>query len=575
MKGTTWTDRALALWSAIKAPPRPGELYPPAPRRAGALPISWEGWPDLGGTGRGLQPLHGNPQGEQDLKNARTAVQSVWVYSCCQAIAGELSAARLVVKRRVEDEGEEDVDNHPWERLWEQPNPFFGRAALMSYWGWSLLLTGEAYLFLRPVGGQLAEIWPVPPWHIEPIPDPAAFISGYRYHLGEGHAPRRIESKYIVYSRLTNVFDPRRGLSPLVAAMVAVESDLAMRAWNKNFFSRENAAPSGMITVPRDTLDADLEVIRQQIWDYFGSGQRRVGVARAGDLAWTAFDRSQKDMEFLSGREFARTEIARAFGIPDGYWDKDATRANSEGAKATMIETAVWPKLELLMEDLNAQAAPHWLGDDDLRITFDDIRPRNIAAEMQEFSTHAPVLTVNELRRLTGRDALPDYRGLLLLEELKKGAPLPATVPAMVAEDAAAELGEPGEEGEGVMPEDAAAGAEDETTGSLGAEAPAPEDDAALAEQPEADAELKRWERKALKALKAGRPAAVPFVSEAIPAEAAVRIRAALADAGTVAAVKAAFVKAEPADGPSDADLDAVYDEALRWARAALESGEA
>jgi HK97 family phage portal protein len=461
----------------------------------------------------------------------------------------------------VSDEGEEDIENHPWERLWEQPNPFFGRASLMAYWAWSLLLTGEAYLFLRPVGGQLKEIWPIPPWAIEPIPDPQAFIAGYKYDLGPDKAPMRIDSKYIVYSRLTNIFDPRRGMSPLVSALVAVESDLSMRAWNKNFFSKENAAPSGMITVPRDTLDSDMDVIRQQIWDYFGSGQRRVGVARAGDLAWTAFDRSQKDMEFLSGREFARTEISRAFGIPDGYWDKDATRANAEGAKATMIETAVWPKLVLLMEDFNAQATPNWIEDDDVRITFEDIRPRNVSQELQEFTTHSPVLTVNELRALAHYDPLPDYRGLMTLDELKKGAPLPTTVPALLAEQTAAQQAEQ---------EEAAAPAAEEAAAEEAAPA---EQEAPLEEQP--DAEMKRWERKALKALKRSGSASVAFVSSAIDAATKASVTAALATARTPAEVREAFAKAldvprVSAEEAADV-LRSVDDEALRWARWALE----
>ena len=562
----SWIDKALALWREAKAAPQPGQFFPPT-QSSYAAPFNWEGWPDRGGTGRGLTSLYRSGDKQQDLANAKIAITSVWAYACCSAIAGELSAARLVVKQRVENEGETDVENHPWEKLWEQPNPFFGRAALMQYWAWSLLLQGEAYLFLRPVGGTLTEIWPIPPWQIEPIASQDAFIDGYALDPGGGTAPIRIESKYIVYSRLTNPFDPRRGLSPLVAAMPAIESDLAMRRWNKNFFAKDNAAPEGLIAVPRDMLDSDLERVRSEIRDFFSDGSRRVAVARTGDLDWKPFGRTQKDMEFLQGREFSRTEISRAFGIPDGYWDKDATRANAEGAKATMIETAVWPKLVLLMEDLNAQAAPNWIGDPDIRITFDDIRPRNLAQELQEFTAYSAVLTINELRRLTDRDALPDYRGLLTIEELKKGAPLPNTVPAFAAE---ADDEEPEPEEEAPMLEPAP-----DAEPMVDAEPPAPmpeaEPDAEpLEEQP--DAELKAWERKALRAIKAGKPAAVRFEARTLDPAVVDAVRARLADATTAAAVKATFAEFRPApEHEVNEAIDAAMGEALRWARWALE----
>jgi hypothetical protein len=57
--------------------------------------------------------------------------------------------------------------------------------------------------------------------------------------------------------------------------------------------------------------------------------------------------------------------------------------------------------------------------------------------------------------------------------------------------------------------------------------------------------ELRRWESKALKAVKSGRGAAVRFASDAIPEEIAEEIRTALTAARTAEAVKAAF--AEPA----------------------------
>lgn len=87
-------------------------------------------------------------------------------------------------------------------------------------------------------------------------------------------------------------------------------------------------------------------------------------------------------------------------------------------------------------------------------------------------------------------------------------------------------------------------------------------------EQPvgvDAAADRDRWERKAIKALKQGRPAAVRFESTAIDAAEQERIRAALAEARDVAAVKAAF--AEDVEGLIDQEWDA----ALEWAREASE----
>jgi hypothetical protein len=213
------------------------------------------------------------------------------------------------------------------------------------------------------------------------------------------------------------------------------------------------------------------------------------------------------------------------------------------------------------MEDLNAQAAPNWIEDDDVRITFEDIRPRNVAQELQEFTTHSPVLTVNELRALAHYDPLPDYRGLMTLDELKKGAPLPTTVPALLAEQTAAQQAEQ---------EEAAAPAAEEAAPDEAAPA---DQEAPLEEQPEA--EMKRWERKAIKALKRSGSASVAFVSSAIDAATKATIASALATARTPAEVREAFAKAldvprVSAEEAADV-LRSVDDEALRWARWALE----
>jgi hypothetical protein len=78
-------------------------------------------------------------------------------------------------------------------------------------------------------------------------------------------------------------------------------------------------------------------------------------------------------------------------------------------------------------------------------------------------------------------------------------------------------------------------------------------------------ADLARWERKALKALKDGKGAGVRFVPDALDEAEAAAIRDALRDAVTPADVRAAFKAVL---------IDDVWDEATRWARMALEGDE-
>lgn len=550
MIGTaTWLDRVghtfAALDRAWKAAPTPAQLYPPQSVQTGFL--TWPGW--------AAYEAQAGANNSRDEANARLAIKNPWVYRNVNAIAQEVSTAELVMKRRV-GEDEEDEANHPLEELWEGPNPYMGRSFLMQFWTWQLLLMGEAYLYFIPAGGDIAEIWPLPSFMMTPVPDGKTFIKAYLFKPKPGVDPIPIDPKLICYSRLPNPFDIRRGLSPLVAAMVDIAGDNAMAQWNANFFSKENAAPTGIMSVPKDTLDTDIARIRTEMQDFFGGSQRRVAIARAGDLAWTAIDRSQKEMEFLSGRQFTAKLIDTIFGIPEGFWSKDATRANSEGAKATMIENAVWPKLEMLREDLNAQIVPLWYGDD-MRVSFDDIRPRNRALELQEFSAYQAVLTVDELRALIDKEEIGDPRGLMLVAEIGKGTPIPATPAAEETEAYVAEQEAAVAEEEEAMP------LEDEGALPLDAETPPMEEEEAM---PMKADDLRKWEAKALKALKRFHAADVRFESNAIPFAEQVAIHEALKAAETVDDVRAAF-KADD----SDPLIDAEWDAAMAWAKKAGE----
>lgn len=538
--------------AAFKAAPAAAQLYAPTGNvQTGYL--TFPGWPYLERqSGIGLD------------NNARTASGSPWVYRDISAIAKEASVPTIVVKQRADDGGDTDVDNHPLELLWEAPNAYMGRSWLMQFWIWQLLLYGEAYIYVVPdTAGTPAELWPIPAQWMCPHAHPTKFIDYYEFRRPGMEKPIPIDAKYVTYSRLPNPFDIRRGLAPISAMMVEITGDLAAGRWNANYFSKENATPSGVIAVPKDTLDTDIQRIRMEIQDFFGSGERRVAVARAGDLTWTAFQENHKDMDFLNMRQFTSKLIDTVFGIPEGYWSDKANRANADSAVARMIENAVWPHLVMLAQDINAQIVPVWYGDG-LLVEFEDIRPRNRALELQEFTAYQAVRTIDELRAMIGDDEIGDIRGAMLVEEIKKATPIPTTPASLDMEDAIAEMEDEADEESAAM-EGAAPEAEEMAVPETPMDAETPTEEMTMDEIPMKALDLERWEKKALKSLKRFKTADTPFASDYIPLPQQERIHAALKAAQTADEVKAAFDDVEGL-------LASVEGEAIKWVEEATQS---
>ncbi len=553
-------------WAALKSAPDPGIFYPPQPRQGQSTSwINWQGWEAF--------EKQAQTEGQKDLERAKLAVTSPWVYADVQAIANEFSTSELIIKERRGTKLE-DVENHPLEMLWEAPNEHMGRSFVTSFWAWSYVLASKAYLYWVPdtSGTELMEVWPVPPWMIRPIPDKENFISGYAFKSSQYSDIITIPPELITYSHSVNLFDVRDGLSFLAAAYQEIQSDLAASAWNLNFFDENNGVPDGMIGLSPDALDGDVERVRWELRDFFGGTKRGIAVARTGDMKWQEFGRSQKDMEFSQGREFASKIIGRTLGFPDGYWSDLANRANAEQARRTMISGAVWPLLVRLAEDMNAQrrgVVQRWYGES-FRVEFKDIRPEDKEGKRAELTAYQPFLTINHLMGMIGEEAYPedDIRGLLTVAELNKGAPFPGTPAALMLEELQAEKDEQAAQEAAAQVE--AGEIPDPTLEEAPIEGEPLSDDIAPEEEMIEEAPIKaiddldRWERKALKSFKARGKAAVAFESDVIDPDEHEAISAALKAAQSVQEVKAAFKRSAV-----DTLLDSVDDEARAWAEEA------
>lgn len=502
-----------------KALPRPGSLYPSHSNGiAYGGPLTFPGW----------DKYEAQVQGD---RQQRRAMMSPWVYSNIAAIAREFSAAVLVVKER---DGEDltDAINHPMEQLWRRPNPVMSRTFIAEYWVVSRLLFGESYLFLAPKGNTIGELWPVPAQFMSPVPDENLVIREYRYQTKPDAKPVIIPAEYIIYSRTVNPFNLLRGLAPLTAALLAVDADLAMAEWNRNFFSKFNAVPHAVISLKPDVLDTDFLRFRTELFDFFGGGQRRTMVARGGDVDVKVFGASQKEMDFLAGRELSKEEIDRVFGIPEGYWSADATRANSSHASSALTNNVIWPLLVTLAEDLQNTLVPEWFPDNTV-IEFEDIRPRDRELALRETTSRLQYWTLNELRQEEGKDPLDGE----VFEVLPAMAALTLASSGVI--DLPDDEEEAVEEPEDDTPPDVAA--DPELAAALnGGELPEASEEFEAATEQMTKA-LGAWERKALKRFKERGKATCSFESVDIPDSVKSAILDALEGAQSQEQVRAAF----------------------------------
>lgn len=333
------------------------------------------------------QPLTGIP-------HLQVYQQSPWVYVAVNRI---VEAAALVPLHVYQMEGERrlEVIRHPLERLLDAPNPYLSRFELIEQTLGFLELTGNAYWFLSGnPDGTPAEIWTLRPDRVTIVPDPQHKIRGYLYEVDGQRLP--LDPVEVVHFKRWHPSDDFYGLSALEAARLSILSDKAMQDWNRNTFGQDNGVPAGIVNIKEHITDADFERIKREWRTSYGGTQRRTAFLRGGTVEWKSIGLSHTDLDFLAGRKAHRDEILNIFGVPVGLIVENATEANAKVAERLFIERTLYPKLVRLAQKISQDLLPFWGGD--CIAEFEDIRPTDAQARLQEIKTAYPVLSINEIR---------------------------------------------------------------------------------------------------------------------------------------------------------------------------------
>jgi HK97 family phage portal protein len=320
--------------------------------------------------------------------------QSAWVYVAVNRIA---EAAALVPLRVLRVEGDKRVEivRHPLEVLLDNPNPVTSRFELFEQTIGFLELTGNAYWFIvGDARGRPAQIWTLRPDRVTIVPHPQHYVAGYIYEIDGQRIP--LEAVEVVHFKRWHPANDYYGLSALEAARIAVDSDRAMARWNKNTFGQDNGVPAGIVNIKEFISDSDFERIKREWRGSYGNAQRKTAFLRGGAVEWQNIGLSHTDLDFLQGRKAHREEILNIFGLPVGLVAENATEANAKVAERLFIERTLYPKLVRLAQKITQELLPFYPGEH--TALFDDIRPTDVQARLDEIRTAQSILSINEIR---------------------------------------------------------------------------------------------------------------------------------------------------------------------------------
>lgn len=449
----------------------------------------------------------------------RLAATCSWVYADISLIASRLASdqARPIV---AEWSGAKWVEHpeHPANRLLARPNGLMSGSFLIRYSIWWLMLSGNAYIFVatdRPRLGTPKELWPLIAPQVTPIADRIRSsghgpVIDYQYSVnGETFI---LPGEHMIHLRYPNPWDYWRGLSPLSAALMAIQADHHRAKWDRDFFGEDNALPAAILSLPPDISDVDFDRAQAEIRAEFG-GRRRTAITRAGDLTVQTVQQTIADMQMREMRELSRQEIDRVFGIPDGLFS-GATSGDSRIALETALAVnTLQPLADHLAEEFTRVLLPFYPDASDYVFWAKPLAPRDRALHIQEYMAYSPDRTINENRSELGLPPLPD--------PLSQNVPvrlLPFVAPSLSATVAPT-----------TSPYDittiAAAGDAQAPMPSL-VDMPSPKQMVAQESQRRLDrassagisAELKRWQKSALRAYRQGNlEEALHFRSEILP----------------------------------------------------------
>lgn len=296
--------------------------------------------------------------------NPNTAMTYTAVWACFKILCEGVASLPLLTYRNVTPDGlvkRLATDDYRYRMLREQPNEEMSSMQWREFVMQSLLGWGNSYNYNDLDGrGRIRQIYPLrPDWTIVQR-NPRSMRLEYRYaplYPFASPVPAGIYEPEQILHIPGMGWDGLTGYSPITMCRNAIGLGQAYEEHGGRTFAN-GAVPRIALVAPPGSVVKDPEQIRREWKKHYGGLEHSGDVAILhGGLDLKTFSINPKDAQFLEGRSFQLSEIARIYNVPLGMlhdvMSKPETYASAEQADSRFIKYSIRPWCTRIEQKVN------------------------------------------------------------------------------------------------------------------------------------------------------------------------------------------------------------------------------
>ncbi|MEO9340479.1 phage portal protein [Mesorhizobium sp. SB112] len=339
--------------------------------------------------------------------SAQNATRCTPVRAAVAALSEPCGHLPLAVFRRGENGAHEPAVDHPISTLLSGTvNPWTTAAQFREQLVRDCLLSGNGLAqIVRDGQGQPRELHRLHPQAVAVEID--ALTGEPRYRVTVSNGSRVLPLTDIIHIRAALSLDGVTGISPVYEAREAIGLAITLEAHAARLFAN-GGRPSGILSFAR-ALTAEANAKAKAAWQ--GMTHSGGTAVLDADARYQQLTLTSTDAQFLELRQFAVSEIARAFRVPPIFLQDfgRATWSNSAEMGRMFLSYSLDPWLTRIEGEFALKLLPEAdRAECFLEFDTDDITAADTAARATAYSQFraAGVYTANELRALENLPAM-------------------------------------------------------------------------------------------------------------------------------------------------------------------------